>query len=113
MAASPNGRSTRAARPGRHAESGARDRWVVAYADFVTLLFAFFTSMYAASNVDVSKLNSVVESMKKAFVRGEAVGPPSTGIRPAQEPTIASASAGDPRERDLQQKLRERLAEQL
>jgi chemotaxis protein MotB len=31
------------------------DRWLVSYADFITLLFAFFVVMYAISTVNKSK----------------------------------------------------------
>ncbi len=44
-----------------------RDRWLVSYADFITLLFAFFTTMYAISTVDNQKLNDMVDSMRTAF----------------------------------------------
>ncbi len=43
------------------------DRWMVSYADFVTLLFCFFTAMYAISNVDTGKLGKFVKSMRTAF----------------------------------------------
>jgi chemotaxis protein MotB len=43
------------------------DRWVVSYADFITLLFAFFTTMYAISHVDIGKLEKFSGSMKSAF----------------------------------------------
>lgn len=43
------------------------DRWIVSYADFVTLLFAFFTTMYAISQVDAGKLKMFAGSMKSAF----------------------------------------------
>lgn len=33
----------------------SRDRWLVSYADFMTLLCAFFTTLYAASLVDAAK----------------------------------------------------------
>jgi chemotaxis protein MotB len=43
------------------------DRWVVSYADFITLLFAFFTVMYAISRVDSAKLSDFVGSTRAAF----------------------------------------------
>jgi chemotaxis protein MotB len=46
---------------------GGHDRWMVSYADFVTLLFAFFVTMYAVSNVDVKKLAPAASSMRLAF----------------------------------------------
>jgi chemotaxis protein MotB len=43
------------------------DRWVVSYADFITLLFAFFTVMYSVSRVDSAKLRDFVGSTRAAF----------------------------------------------
>ncbi len=58
-------------------ESENVERWMVSYADFVTLLFCFFTAMYAISNIDTSKLGKFVDSMRSAFnvegARGNAI----------------------------------------
>ena len=43
------------------------ERWMVSYADFVTLLFAFFTCLYAISSVDAAKMGQMVASMKVSF----------------------------------------------
>ncbi len=43
------------------------ERWLVSYADFITLLFAFFTTMYAISTVDAQKLSRMVLSMRASF----------------------------------------------
>jgi len=43
------------------------ERWLVSYADFITLLFAFFTTMYAISSVDAQKLGRLVLSMRASF----------------------------------------------
>lgn len=43
------------------------ERWLVSYADFITLLFAFFVTMYAISRVDGQKLGSAVESFQRAL----------------------------------------------
>src|SRR5262245_5683861 len=42
-------------------------RWLVSYAVFITLLFAFFVVMYAISQADLAKFKKVRESMQKAF----------------------------------------------
>ena len=47
-------------------------RWVVSYADFITLLFAFFVVMYAISSVNISKYKSLSEGMKSAFNNKDA-----------------------------------------
>ncbi|MBI5682307.1 MAG: OmpA family protein [Deltaproteobacteria bacterium] len=48
------------------------DRWMVSYADFITLLFAFFTTMYAISSVNEGKYRTVGESLAAAFNAKEA-----------------------------------------
>src|SRR5215212_1990825 len=45
----------------------SRDRWLVSYADFITLLFAFFATMYAISSVDSQKLSTVARALQVAF----------------------------------------------
>lgn len=42
-------------------------RWVISYADFITLLFAFFVVMYSISSLNTSKYRSLSEGMKSAF----------------------------------------------
>ena len=46
---------------------GHQDRWLVSYADFITLLFAFFVTMYAISNVDAKKFEKAVAAFQVAF----------------------------------------------
>jgi chemotaxis protein MotB len=48
-------------------ESDNRDRWVVSYADFVTLLLAFFVVMYAISSVNEGRYRQVSEALVQAF----------------------------------------------
>lgn len=43
------------------------ERWLVSYADFITLLFAFFVVMYAISSVNVGKYRVLSESLVAAF----------------------------------------------
>ncbi len=42
-------------------------RWLISYADFITLLFAFFVVMYSISSVNVSKYRVLSESIGNAF----------------------------------------------
>ncbi|MEW5976537.1 MAG: flagellar motor protein MotB [Acidobacteriota bacterium] len=51
----------------RREEHANHERWLVSYADFITLLFAFFVTMYAISQVDAKKLGQLVDSMHSAF----------------------------------------------
>ena len=43
------------------------DRWLVSYADFITLLFAFFVVMYSISSVNEAKYKSLTHSLGNAF----------------------------------------------
>jgi chemotaxis protein MotB len=44
-----------------------RDRWLVSYADFITLLFAFFVVLYASSQVDKRKVGKLALAIQVAF----------------------------------------------
>jgi chemotaxis protein MotB len=44
-----------------------RDRWLVSYADFITLLFAFFVVLYAGSRADQKKQIQIAHSIQSAF----------------------------------------------
>ncbi len=46
------------------------ERWVISYADFVTLLLAFFIVMFATANADKGKQRVVSEAVKAAFSQG-------------------------------------------
>ena len=48
-------------------ESDNVDRWLVSYADFITLLFAFFVVMYAISSVNDGKYRVLSDTLVEAF----------------------------------------------
>lgn len=43
------------------------DRWLVSYADFITLLFAFFVVMYSISSLNEDKYKVLTESIEGVF----------------------------------------------
>ena len=55
------------ARRKREEEHDNHERWLVSYADFITLLFAFFVVMYALSTVNEGKYRILSDSMVAAF----------------------------------------------
>jgi chemotaxis protein MotB len=72
----------------KHEEHENHERWVISYADLVTLLFALFVVLYASSRVDTNKLAQASESMRWALhFKGEGgitkmslfKGPPTEG----------------------------------
>ena len=68
----------------RAISAASRERWLLSYADFITLLFALFATLYAASTVDANKLSGVAESLQQAFaetaLKTPSVLPAHSGI---------------------------------
>jgi len=55
------------ARRKRHEEHENHERWLVSYADFITLLFAFFVVMYSISSVNEGKYRVLSETLESVF----------------------------------------------
>lgn len=49
-----------------------QDRWLVSYADFITLLFAFFVVLFTASHVNRTRVQQIARSYS-AYLRGDPV----------------------------------------
>jgi chemotaxis protein MotB len=87
------------------AEHSSSERWLVSYADLVTLLFALFVILYAESKADMDKLRKVQEGMREAFdgivstevhsTGNSATGSPAKGAGPETE-NGAAQSTPDP-----------------
>lgn len=45
----------------------SHDRWLVSYADFITLLFAFFVVMYSAAQLDKRRAGKLASAIQTAF----------------------------------------------
>ena len=74
-------------------EPSNHERWLVSYADFITLLFAFFVVMFASSQADKGKAQQMSESVKAALAQGQlssavasmlGAAPPAGAKRAAQ-----------------------------
>lgn len=55
------------ARRKRHEEHENHERWLVSYADFITLLFAFFVVMYSISSVNEGKYRVLSDTLEAVF----------------------------------------------
>lgn len=78
------------ARKKYHEEPDNHERWLVSYADFMTLLFAFFVVMYAISSLNEGKYRVLSNSLTGAFGKTIIV-PPKT-----QDVTYPSVVKLDP-----------------
>src|SRR5579863_4852208 len=64
--------------PRKHApEPENHERWLVSYADFITLLFAFFVVMFASSQTDKARAKQVSEAVEKALDNGRSIHVPA------------------------------------
>lgn len=66
------------ARKKRAEEHVNHERWLVSYADFITLLFAFFVVMFAASNADRDKAGQIAKAVQIAFTELAVFAPSGT-----------------------------------
>lgn len=76
------------------------ERWMVSYADFVTLLFAVFVTLFAMSQTDKRKVEEVIASLRESF--GYAKSSPMSKVNVLdstelnQIPSITPPSARGP-----------------
>jgi len=49
------------------------ERWLITYADMITLLLCFFIVMYALSSIDAQKFRSIAEALSKALGGGDVI----------------------------------------
>jgi len=101
-----------ARRKRREEEHENHDRWLVSYADFITLLFAFFVVMYAISSVNEGKYKVLSNSLTNAFrnVTGEPGGQPIATIQGA--PLLPVKPIAKPDKLPDQKKTEEKKVEQ-
>ncbi|AZK45948.1 flagellar motor protein MotB [Paenibacillus lentus] len=57
-----------------------KDRWLITYADLITLLLIFFVIMYAMSRLDIEKYEVVTESLQQTFKSGDSILENGSGV---------------------------------
>ena len=96
------------ARRARRQDEENHDRWLISYADFITLLFAVFVVLYAMSKIDEGKYKVLGSSLNTAF------GSVSLGNRNAGESVhISHQNEQDLLLKSLVDKRNAKMAEQL
>jgi len=76
----------------KHDDHENHERWLVSYADFITLLFAFFVVMYAISSVNEGKYRVLSDSLVSAFQKAPRSTLPIPVGKEAPSPNPASAN---------------------
>ena len=99
----------------RRAPRVGADRWLVSYADFTTLLLAFFMALYTVSEVDQAKLAAATNSLRAAFDTPE--GATLTDSKEPSTPTNTTAAddaaPADVVKPDAMAAVRERIEQEL
>ncbi len=72
----------------RDEERDNQDRWLVSYADFITLLFAFFVVMYAISMVNEGKYRVLSSALVSAFNK-------TPGITGGAQQSVSTVPGGE------------------
>ena len=107
------------ARRKRHEEEEENhERWLVSYADFITLLFAFFVVMYAISSVNDGKYRVLSDSLTSAFRSSDSVRPQartdsSNIITPVQIVPRRTNLAEDNARRERRERARKLVAQAM
>lgn len=91
----------------KHEEHENHERWVISYADLVTLLFALFVVLYATSRVDTNKLAQTTQSMRWALhYKGEGgIIKPSIFKGPPTEGGCVTNPGNDPAQTSMRKRL--------
>lgn len=63
------------------------ERWLISYADFVTLLFGFFVVMYSISSVNEGKYRVLSDALDEAFSKHDVAETSDQLIEKGQRPT--------------------------
>jgi chemotaxis protein MotB len=70
-------------------KEGNHERWLVSYADFITLLFAVFVVLYAMGQSDKKKVEEVMQAIQQSFGMATAgATAPKVNVIPSQAITI-------------------------
>jgi len=113
----------------RKPETVSHERWLVSYADFITLLFAFFVVLYSSAQVDKRRVGQLAVAIQTAFQELGAFPPnggagstasdqlptvsPEAHAIPAGSPAAAATRPRDNDITDLTEQLKRALASEI
>src|SRR5262249_27358288 len=67
MSGAPTSNRRRRVAHGGHEEEGGSERWLLTYADMITLLLALFIVLWSISSVNISKFAALKDSLTQGF----------------------------------------------
>lgn len=75
----------------KHEEHVNHERWLITYADLITLLLVFFIIMYAMSKVDVQKYSVLAQALNMQFQKADSVLDKGFGVSGQMTPKQGDA----------------------
>ncbi len=97
----------------RRHKAAHHERWLVSYADFITLLFAFFVVLFASSQADKKKQTQVAKAMKTAFTEMGVFDDHQARVRIAAPAMSAKPAAATQTPEQLKASIDHLLAQQV
>lgn len=97
------------ARRKKRVDHDNHDRWLISYADFITLLFAFFVVMYSISSVNEGKYKVFSDSLSVAFASQPKPGSDIQPVNPQEQALKTLVDKRTARLGEQQRKIQERM----
>jgi chemotaxis protein MotB len=80
------------------------ERWLITYADLITLLLVFFIIMYSMSKIDTEKYTVLTQALNFQFTKADTILPHGQGVIGQVSP---KTSNGDSKDKDKEKKEQE------
>lgn len=97
----------------KHQPHENHERWLITYADLITLLLIFFVVMYAMSKVDVNKYEVLSQALKSEFLKADSILRQGEGIMGAANPSKGGSDETKTGQKGQKEKQLENLLEQI
>lgn len=78
------------------------ERWLITYADLITLLLIFFVIMYAMSKIDTAKYEVLAQALRLEFKKADTMMPQNSGLIGRVDP--GKGKEGDKTNKDVNDK---------
>jgi chemotaxis protein MotB len=92
----------------KHEDHENHERWLITYADLITLLLIFFVIMYSMSKIDIAKYTQLSKSLAFQFKKSDTVIPSGTvGIADPGNGTVGDKASKSPDKEDPVEKAKQ------
>ncbi|GCL73712.1 flagellar motor protein [Paenibacillus naphthalenovorans] len=99
----------------KHQQQENHERWLITYADLITLLLIFFVVMYAMSKIDAKKYDVLSQALKSEFLKADSIMQQGEGVIGAANPAKGGSdeTKREQQEKEHEEKQLENLLEQI